>query len=130
MNYTDNGFNLTNVQESGTFTQTLTAENGCDSVIVLNLTVNSSLAETNQANELSIRLFPNPTEDLVTIELNKLDTDCEITLFDMQGKVLIRQSLTPKSKSAQLNLTQLASGIYSLHIITPHSTTTHKVIKR
>jgi len=38
--YTENGFN---VNEAGTYTQTLQTINGCDSIITLNLTVNSAL---------------------------------------------------------------------------------------
>ena len=38
--YTENGFN---VNEAGTYTQTLQTINGCDSIVTLNLTVNSAL---------------------------------------------------------------------------------------
>ena len=39
-NYNENGFN---VSEAGTYTQTFVTENGCDSIVTLNLSVNSVL---------------------------------------------------------------------------------------
>jgi hypothetical protein len=57
--YTDNGFNLINQKASGTHTLNLTASNGCDSIVTLNLTVNP-LPITISPNSSQSKIYGNP----------------------------------------------------------------------
>ncbi len=113
--YTENGFSITNVQESGTFTQTLTTTDGCDSVIVLNLTVTSGLEEANGKSERTAVLYPNPAEYFVSLRLDNLTTDAELVIFDVQGKTIIRK--------------ELAAGTYSVRLISSNGVITRKLIR-
>ncbi len=128
--YTENGFNLTNVQESGTYTQTLTAMNGCDCVIVLNLTVTSSLADMERVSTLSAVLYPNPTEDFATLRLENLRTNAELIVFDVQGRAVIRKEIATGEDEIRLDLTTLASGAYYVRITSSEGIINRKLIKR
>ncbi|MCC6723289.1 MAG: T9SS type A sorting domain-containing protein [Saprospiraceae bacterium] len=58
----------------------------------------------------SVSLFPNPTADLVTIQLPDADGSCQVTLFDLTGKRWLDAPLNGNS----LNISYLPTGTYLL----------------
>ena len=82
--YHGNGFE---VSEAGTYTQNLQTVNGCDSVIVLELTVNSSLGDV-VANTIEVALYPNPAENYTILEVQGLKEQTKVALFDVRGRKL------------------------------------------
>lgn len=61
----------------------------------------------------SVTVYPNPSEGMVFIE-NTLNESQEITLMDMNGRVLRRMNLQPITK-VQLNLGHLVPGVYLIN---------------
>ncbi|MEE0947855.1 MAG: leucine-rich repeat protein, partial [Bacteroidales bacterium] len=98
--YAEFGFNES---EAGTYVQNLQTENGCDSTITLNLTVNSSLYDVVELTEITF--YPNPTRDKVTFskEIEKIE------VIDNIGKVVMRFFDTN-----EINIETLPSGAYYL----------------
>ncbi len=127
--YTDNGFIITNVQESGTHTRIYTATNGCDSLITLHLNVYSGLAEAESAKELTAMLYPNPAEDYTVLKIDNLMTNAELVVFDMQGRVVIRQSVAEGEEEIRIDLRDLSAGTYSVRITNSEGMITRKLIK-
>jgi hypothetical protein len=80
-----------------------------------NLTVTIGNTGLNElAEQLGLEVFPNPTKNILNITLKKyLPLDQTITLYDMQGKVVLEQ---PLKTQQQLNLENLPQGIYMLKI--------------
>ncbi len=62
------------------------------------------------SNELTARIFPNPTKQFLNVELNAAS---QITLCDLTGKIWIQQADVVQTS---LNLSLLSSGIYLLKI--------------
>tara|TARA_B110001450_G_scaffold111908_1_gene105676 strand:+ start:65 stop:541 length:477 start_codon:yes stop_codon:yes gene_type:complete len=56
-------------------------------------------------------VFPNPTSDLLNIRASIFD-NVSYTLYDSKGKLLIQNNLS--SEQTQIQVSQLASGLYSL----------------
>jgi hypothetical protein len=74
----------------------------------------------NGLNELTkqwgLKVFPNPTKNILNINLETLPANASeknIQLFDVQGKLLMKQEL---KYSQQLNIEMLAPGMYILKI--------------
>ena len=113
--YAEFGFNES---ESGTYVQNLQTENGCDSTITLNLTVNSSLYDVAELAEITF--YPNPTSGMLTFskEIEKIE------VIDNIGKVVMRFFDTN-----EINIESLPSGAYYLRITIEDKTIMRKVIK-
>ncbi len=105
--YTMNGQTYT---QSGTYTQVIGNVFGCDSTITLILTINTSGLEELLQN---IRVFPNPTRDLLTIE--RLEGSIQpYMISDATGRIITEGKLTEKVSIIQLGA--FAPGFYSIKI--------------
>jgi hypothetical protein len=97
---------------SGTYTQVIPNQAGCDSTITLNLTMNYTGIEENNSNFISI--FPNPTTTNVVVTLPKEMIGQSYILVSATGKVLAYEII--KYATTTINLDQLAQGTYFLQI--------------
>lgn len=105
--------------EPGTYTQILTDENGCDSLLILNLTYQVSLNDVEKENNISF--YPNPTSSEIIFTTNIE----QIEVMDLTGKRLMIFN-----HEKQINIEALPSGIYYLRLINDKKITTKKVIKQ
>ncbi|MEE1253191.1 MAG: leucine-rich repeat domain-containing protein, partial [Bacteroidales bacterium] len=105
--------------EPGTYTQILTDENGCDSLLILNLTYQVSLNDVEEENNISF--YPNPTSSEIIFTTNIE----QIEVMDLTGKRLMIFN-----HEKQINIEALPSGIYYLRLINDKKVTTKKVIKQ
>lgn len=87
-------------------------ENGCDSTLaycdvwlgVKELTI----------EDLQWKIYPNPANDLVNIECEKLNGEVKIT--DVLGKEIINEKLKMKNGKTQINVSELKNGIYFFQV--------------
>jgi hypothetical protein len=103
---------LNNIQytESGIYNQSLTNIFGCDSTITIDLTV-LDIGATN-INQSSINVYPNPTNDVVSIVSSIVFLGKEYQLLDQAGRELVKGQFT--AEKTTISLKHLASGIYFL----------------
>jgi hypothetical protein len=116
---------------TGTKTATLTIGNDDSNessyTIVL---IGESTTATSVTGALNnfISVYPNPSTNLVTVSTNGLEGSLKLTLkneFGMEVKTIS----TDASTGAQLDISDLASGIYYLEIISPKGNGMKKIIK-
>ena len=62
-----------------------------------------------------VKIYPNPTNSILNIELKNAITNGTLTLFDMSGKAILLQVIY--GNPAQINMSQLPAGNYILRII-------------
>ena len=67
------------------------------------------MANADDKIENSISIFPNPVEELLTIELSN-DTQYEMSIFNVGGKLIDKQNLN--SFVTQLDVSNYESGMY------------------
>jgi hypothetical protein len=79
------------------------------------------------AGENEIRFYPNPAIDNITITLPEKITQAVFTLYDMQGKMLIRKEVNNQDA---VSVSNLASGIYIYHVRTEKENCQGKVVKQ
>ncbi|MCD6367149.1 MAG: S8 family peptidase [Bacteroidales bacterium] len=74
--------------------------------------------ENQSSAQTQIQIFPNPANDILTIEGNfNLEEINKITIFDVSGRI-VKPLVCSKNKNIQLNISQLSSGIYFIKVTT------------
>lgn len=111
--------------QSGSYLFTIPNRAGCDSVIVVNLTVLVS-----QAKQLpGISIGPNPTNGEVVI--TGLTDGGTVMLYDMLGKLVSREFLPANTGvPTRISLGARHAGAYLFKLITPAGTHTQQLIIR
>ena len=110
--YEENGFSES---EAGTYVHTLQSEFGCDSVITLNLTVNSSLNDV-VANAIEVSLYPNPARAYTMLKVEDLKEQTIVYLFDIQGRKLKEYVLNAAQQTLRIDLGDLPKGVYTIMV--------------
>jgi uncharacterized repeat protein (TIGR01451 family) len=86
--------------------------------IITNQTVNYNAINTNHFDELSklnnFKIYPNPTNDQITISTDESLIGKEYSIFDQVGKLVSKGSLI--NANTTLSLNGLSNGIYTLQI--------------
>ena len=75
--------------QSGDYTFNFTSADGCDSIIILHLTVETGI--NNHDINASMKVYPNPTAGVLNVELtinNVQSGDVAVQIYDMYGKLL------------------------------------------
>ena len=77
-----------------------------------------------------ISLYPNPVTTNLTVNVKGYNQDAggEYYLFDMQGKVLLHNTM--RIESFQIDMSAYATGNYIMRIVLDGESTTWKVIKK
>lgn len=75
---------------------------------------------------LSVKIYPNPAVDAVTIETNSTDTNAQLIITDCVGKEVYKQQTTLLSTT--LNTSGLSKGIYFVSLHEGTKSVTQKLI--
>ena len=108
--YEENGFSES---EAGTYVHTLQSEFGCDSVITLNLTVNSSLNDV-VANAVEVSLYPNPARAYTMLKVEGLKEQTPVYLFDIQGRKLKEYIMNIGQETLRIDVSDMPKGVYTI----------------
>lgn len=85
----------------------------------------TTLSKTNFEN-LDFSIYPNPTSSLLHIETNHSDIS-SVEIFDVQGKQVMQVSSLNLS---EIDVSQLANGMYFLKVSTSEGELSRKFVKR
>ncbi|MFN3530254.1 MAG: T9SS type A sorting domain-containing protein [Bacteroidia bacterium] len=77
---------------------------------------------------LVLNLYPNPGSGLYTLEIGGNSAPTELELYDMKGSLLMRKPVQADEQKLELNLSQLAAGVYVLRM--GNSAHTVKILHR
>ncbi len=87
----------------------------------------SEIFEINSKN-ISISLFPNPTQDFVNLEVDNYN-NLTFQLFSFNGKLIQTNKLS--SKNTEIKMTNLSAATYFLKILNNNKLIkTYKIIKQ
>jgi beta-glucanase (GH16 family) len=65
---------------------------------------------TFDLDEINVRLFPNPAQNILNIQTDEVDPTAQIEVFDLRGARLISQQVT--GSLTTIDLSNLANGAY------------------
>ncbi|MDO7845441.1 T9SS type A sorting domain-containing protein [Hymenobacter sp. M29] len=116
---------------SGTYTVQATSTQGCASIpsAAVNVVVTTGTQTATLAG-VSLRVFPNPTADgQLSIELSGINAKAsQLTVLNALGQVV--HTGTVAAGTAQLKLSQLASGVYTFRVLTEQGVLTQRVVRQ
>src|SRR5690606_13185486 len=67
-----------------------------------------------------LSIFPNPTSESFTIKSSKLISDTTVSIYDVQGKLLVSDKMVPQNGQFTVNISSLENGIYFVKISFRH----------
>ncbi len=83
-----------------------------------------------EANDRSLKVYPNPANDKITIEISDTQRPVEMMIYDTKGLCHKSQQFDQSGNGTfQVDISSLPLGIYLLQIQTKSSTYTQKIIK-
>lgn len=113
---------------AGTYSISLTTSNafGTSATITKNITVQVCTSIEENEKKL-IKIYPNPANELLTIDVNLLPGGKTIEIIDLQGKLMI--SKTSEEQLIHIELSSLAIGNYFVNVIQNGTVyTTEKIV--
>ena len=108
---TQQSFTPTN---SGNYAVIVT-ESGCSDTSACASAVISSISTIQPLGQFNLSLYPNPVQNLLTIDGQQLETDVQISIQSINGAVILNKNLQ-KGSQEQINTTALSAGIYYITI--------------
>lgn len=81
-------------------------------------------------SEKEIRIYPNPTDGFLKIEISGYEDsdECSLSIFNMSGQQLQRIIVT--TPLTDIDITTQTNGLYIFHIVLNGEDSTWKIIKR
>jgi PKD repeat protein len=111
-------------QGSGAITPCGTAVYGETEDYMVNITAASGIWELIPD---IVNLFPNPTNDIFTIDFGDLQAST-VKIFDLSGKLILNYA-NPSSSKMELSTAGIAQGLYHVKVVTPMGEITKTLIK-
>ncbi len=99
--------------------------NGCDSIVHVTLVVTDGNGVDLRYLDKHITLFPNPADNAFTVN-SSADIIRELTLYDNNGKAVWHQNVN--DYETQVNVENLAPGLYFVRLTMPNGILTKKLI--
>jgi hypothetical protein len=87
----------------------------------------SALADV-MANTLTATIYPNPATSQATLEINGLNQDAKIVISDLQGRIISQDQISAGKTRYTINVSEMASGVYYIRIVTDNVVSTQKLI--
>ncbi|MBI2280508.1 MAG: proprotein convertase P-domain-containing protein [Bacteroidetes bacterium] len=125
-------FNGQNQQGTWTLTVSDMANLDGGSLTSWGLNICSDIAPTGvtaYANVNEVIIYPNPTSNIVTVDLGNISTIEKITLTDLQGKILYQNKSINKN-IIKIDLTPFGNGFYMLQVQGKDINNVFKVLKQ
>jgi uncharacterized repeat protein (TIGR03803 family) len=110
---------------SGVYNDTISSAAGCDSVITINLMVNHIIDLAANTFTSGISLYPNPTEGAITIDLGKTYPNAEITISELDGRVVSKDFIM-NARFKDLRLSG-SPGLYIIGVVSGNERAVYKI---
>ncbi|MDD4703522.1 MAG: T9SS type A sorting domain-containing protein [Bacteroidales bacterium] len=81
-----------------------------------------------ETNSIFINLYPNPANDRVKLEVEGLNSEADVLVYDMVGRVIQTYKINQGTKELEIDLRGYAKGVYSIKIANENIYQTKKLI--
>ena len=101
--------------------------NGCQKTVAIEITIDDCIG-VDEVNNVAYTIYPNPTNDLVTITLENIDyTNASIALMDITGRIL--STTTLENANTTISLANYPAGLYLIKVQSGNTFFVEKVNK-
>ena len=84
-------------------------------------------AETNFGKDINIKVYPNPTNGILEIQLQRPNEKISIACYDLMGREMLYQNETCNGINCELNMGHLTNGIYIIQVRSEEGTIHYKI---
>ena len=77
---------------------------------------------------ISTKIYPNPTYGNIKLEVEGLNSEADVLVYDMIGRVIQRYTINKVNKILDINLSTYAKGVYSIRIVNERINQTKKLV--
>lgn len=84
----------------------------------------------NLYSETEIKIYPNPSSNVITVEVSEGISSDKFNVVDISGRVLINAGINLKSGTANIDISSLQSGLYFLILSDGNSLNTSPFVKK
>jgi hypothetical protein len=99
----------------GTYQVEVTDANGC-SIQLSDIVVETIVGVTEFSDDWSIRVYPNPAVDWVTVELPVVNASLTVELYDATGRLIWQQIAASNGQSLAIPVGNCAAGHYVIRV--------------
>ncbi len=101
-----------------------------DNISIISASDEDGVALTDVENngELKTNIYPNPASVQATLQVEGLTQDAKVVISDLQGRILSEGEMKASATTYTLDLSNLASGVYYVRIVTDAAISTQKLI--
>ena len=100
-----------------------------DNTGITTLQGTTSLVGVKEITPAMFHVWPNPTEGLVFVRLEKNDSR-KLEIFNVLGELVMEKQLSAMYDLLELDLSYLSTGLYIIMVINDNECETHKIIKK
>jgi len=117
------------IQNGHTYCYKVRAKDG-DCISEFSDTICISVIELDNISSLSlqVKLYPNPTEGKAILEVEGLESEAEVLLFDMYGRHITKYIISPSSNELEIDVTRFTKGVYNILILNDNVSISKKLI--
>jgi hypothetical protein len=120
-----------NLQHNGSFVDTSNRSNNTDCNQITLKAVPSSIEQLNTEVAATLKLYPNPAQDAVYIDLGSPSASpVQITLTDIAGRALMSDVFPARTEKITLNSARLLPGMYFVIMEQNGMRATGKLLKK
>ena len=77
---------------------------------------------------IQAKLYPNPTSNKSTLEIEGLTSEADVLVYDMVGRVIQKHKINQGTKELEIDLSTYEKGVYSIRIVNESINQTKKLI--
>jgi hypothetical protein len=110
---------------STTLTNADNVANNTSDGFLAKLSANTGINELSEISNISV--FPNPANDIITIENTAFTKDETISIYDIQGQLLLQQTML--QAKTNIDISAFSKGIYFVKVKTANGMDVKKIVK-
>lgn len=79
-------------------------------------------------SNIQAKLYPNPTNDKSTLEIEGLTSEADVMVYDMVGRLIQTHKINQGTKALDIDLRGYAKGVYNIKIVNESINQTKKLV--
>jgi hypothetical protein len=88
----------------------------------------SFFSEVNEVDEIEFHLFPNPAENILSIAISNFQSETQIEILDLSGRLMFSGKLS--SSNLSIDVSGLAQGMYLVRITNASGSLAQRFLKQ
>ncbi len=79
-------------------------------------------------NDLSVIIYPNPTNDKTRLEIKGLKSNADVIVYDIYGRAIKTYKLNANQNELEIDVKEFAKGVYNIKVTNSDCNITKKLI--